>query len=122
MKEINAGEKFVYINNQQCNIMIIDEKKASIFGWFLTGLFVFVICYFLWMSYYFSNFSGIYILVDIIIIIIIPGIYIGGIIWGVTEKKSTSFVIGMLILPLMLILFILFITFVFSGSSGGTWN
>ena len=122
MKEINAGEKFVYINNQQCNIMIIDEKKASIFGWFLTGLFFFVICYFLWMSYYFSNFSGIYILVDIITIIIIPGIYIGGIIWGVTEKKSTSFVIGMLILPLMLILFILFITFVFSGSSGGTWN
>ena len=90
---------------------------------FLKGLFVFIVLYLIWVSYYISNISGIYRLVDITILaIIIPGIYVYLIIWGLIKIKSTSFTIGMLIIPLIHILFFLILLFIFSGSSGGTWN
>ena len=90
---------------------------------FLKGLFVFIVFYLLWISYYVSDISGIYRLVDItILVIIIPGIYVYVIIWGLIKIKSTSFTIGMLIIPVILILFFLILLFIFSGSSGGTWN
>lgn len=104
-----------------------SEKFTPLFHpsitWFLKGLFVFITCYFLWISYYFSNISGIYKLVDVtILMIVIPGIYVYLIIWGLIRIKSTSFTIGMLILPLIHLLIGLIIIFIFSGSSGGTWN
>jgi hypothetical protein len=90
---------------------------------FLKGLFVFIVFYLLWISYYISNISGIYRLVDItILVIIIPGIYVYVIIWGLIKIKSTSFTIGMLIIPLIHLLFFMLLLFIFSGSSGGTWN
>ena len=101
---------------------------------FLKGFFVSAACYFLWIFYYVSNFPGINIfhyiinffeinkLVDeIILIIIIPGIYMCGIIWGLTRIKSTSFTIGMLILPLIHILFFLIIIYIISLPSSTPW-
>ena len=104
-----------------------SEKSSPILhpsiSGFLKGLFVFIVFYLLWISYYVSDISGIYRLVDItILVIIIPGIYVYVIIWALIKIKSTSFTIGMLIIPVILILFFLILLFIFSGSSGGTWN
>ena len=137
-REGDAGRTLMSWGGHPRFVMSKSEKSAplphpSIRG-FLKGFFVSAACYFLWIFYYISNFPEINIfhyiinffeinkLVDeIILIIIIPGIYMCGIIWGLTRSKSTSFTIGMLILPLIHILFFLIIIYIFLLPSATPW-
>ena len=93
--------------------------------WFIIGfLFVPLLCIIIAIiGFIISELLGNYIISYFIVLIVIPMIYITGIIWGFTKNGPGSFALGILISISYghLIYFLLFFLFPSTGS-GGTWN
>jgi len=93
--------------------------------WFIIGfLFVPLSCIIIAIiGFIISGLLGNYMISYFILLIVIPMIYITGIIWGFTKNGPEGFALGILISISYghLIYFLLFFLFPSTGS-GGTWN
>ena len=114
-----------FLREEDGDSVPFQNMKYKKIIWFIIGfLFVPLSCIVIAIiGFIISGLLGNYMISYFIILIVIPMIYITGIIWGFTKNGPEGFALGILISISYghLIYFLLFFLFPSTGS-GGTWN
>jgi len=121
----NKVETVAINDSQPISWVPFQDRKHNKIIWFIIGFFFVPLSCIIAaiIGFIISGLLGNYMISYFILLIVIPMIYITGIIWGFTKNGPEGFALGILMSISYghLIYFISFLLFPSTGS-GGTWN